>query len=464
MLSEQSTVHLPDSDLYEALATLSQEPVQLRGERAHRIRQLMLAELDAQQARQSSAGWLGRLLRAPARSHTSLRLATAMATVVLVLLLGGAVAIQRLYPTTGGVQIAQISVDAGAVHITRAVPIVDGIELTRHLTVAPGEMQALHAGDSLDSDADASAKIEFAGGSVSTVGPNARLIISQLQERTATSPLVIAMRLEHGAVRSAVAGLQPEVDKFELSTPSLVAHVKGTVFRVDVDQSRTYLATDEGVVQVSFDGTTAEVAAGEELAVLLQESSPLAWVGPQAPRLILVAPPPSSPATDANDGAAIFTREPTLTWRIETLPGAQVRVYIGDELAQTITANGDGSVLLVFTPPEEGTFVITADIETVTGEASRLSGPQTVVFDRTPPSLVLTSPDDPQVSGRTTVVVAGKTEAGVRLTINGQPVTVDGQGNFVTDLELTQGPNELRLVVADRADNEVRLISVLNVE
>lgn len=464
MLSEKSTAHLSDSDLYEALATLGEDPVVLRSERSHQIRQLVLAELEAQQARQSWGGRLARLLSAPARSHAGLRLATAMAVLALVLLLGGAFALQRLYPTTSGVQIAQISVDAGVVHITRAVPILDGIELTRHLTVAPGEMQALQVGDSLDSDADASATIRFAGGSVSTVGPDARLIISQLQERTATSPLVIALRLERGAVRSEVAGLQPEVDKFELSTPSLVAHVKGTVFRVDVDPSRTYLATDEGVVQVSFNGVTTEVAAGEELAVLLQESSPLAWVGPQAPRLVLVAPPLSSPAGDASDGDVIFTSEPTLTWRVETLPGTQVRVYIDDELAQTITANGDGSVLLVFTPPEEGTFVITADIETVAGEASRLSAPQTVVFDRTPPSLVLTSPDDPQISGRTTVTVAGKTEAGVHLTINGQPVAVDAEGNFTTELELTQGPNELRLVVADRAGNEVRLISVLNVD
>ena len=41
---------------------------------------------------------------------------------------------------------------------------------------------------------------------------------------------MIAMSLERGAMRLAVAGLRPEVDKFELSAPGLMASVKGTVF------------------------------------------------------------------------------------------------------------------------------------------------------------------------------------------------------------------------------------------
>ena len=137
------------------------------------------------------------------------------------------------------------------------------------------------------------------------------------------------------------------------------------------------------------------------------------------------------PKQTSDDGAPIFyTGEPTLAWRIETVPNASVRIYINDELLQTVTADVDGSVMLDFTPSEEGAYVITADIETVTGEVSRLSAPQTVVFDRTPPSLVLTSPQDPQITGET-VTVAGKTEAGASLAINGQPAAVDADGNFL---------------------------------
>lgn len=463
MLSEKSTAHLSDSDLYEALATLGQEPAVLRAERAYQIRQLMLAELDAQQARASRAGWLGRLFGAPAASLAGRRLVPAMAALALVLLLGGAATLQFLLPMATSQQIAQVSVAAGVVHITRAVPIVDGIELTRHLTVAPGEMQDLHAGDSLDSDADASANIQFPGGSVSTVGPNARLIISQLQERTATTPLAIAMHLERGAMRSDVAGLRPEVDKFELSMPGLVAHVKGTVFRVDVHPSITYLATDEGVVQVSYDGTSAEVAAGEELAVLLQESAPVAWVRPQTPRLTLAAPPLVPQTTGAPGEAIFYTNESTLAWRIETVPNASVLIYINDKLTQTVTADVDGTVMLDFSPPQEGAYVITAKIETVAGESSQLSTPQTVLFDQTPPSLVLTNPQDPYITGQT-VAVAGQTEAGAQLTINGQAVTVDADGSFAATLDLVPGPNDLRLAVVDRAGNEVQLNSVLIVE
>jgi hypothetical protein len=457
VLADQSPAQRADSDLYEAFALLGQEPVAVRAERTRQLRQLMLAELDAQQARRARWGWL------LGKPHAALRVATAVAAVVMVLLLGAAVVLQGLFPAASGAQVAQVDVTAGVVAITRAVPIVGGVELTRRLTVESGQTAALRAGDQLDSDADTDAAIAFVGGSESTLGPSAHLVITELQQGTDSSPLVIAMRLERGAMRSAVAGLRPAVDKFEVSMPGLVAHVKGTVFRVDVRPNMTYLATDEGVVQVRYDGTTAEVAAGEELAVLLRESASVAWVRPQAPRLALAAPlPPTAPAVSGED-AVLYTGEPTLAWRIETLPNASVRVYINGELQQTVTADVNGAVVLDFAPPAEGTYVMTADIETVTGETSRLSEPQTVVFDRTPPSLVLTSPQDPQVSGES-VNVAGKTEAGAHLTINGQPATVDAEGNFAVDLALTPGPYELRLTVADRAGNEVQLNSVLIVE
>jgi hypothetical protein len=140
-----------------------------------------------------------------------------------------------------------------------------------------------------------------------------------------------------------------------------------------------------------------------------------------------------------------------------------VRIYINDELIQTVAADIDGSVMLDFSPSEEGAYVITADIATVAGEVSRLSAPQTVVFDRTPPSLVLTNPQDPNITGET-VAVAGQTEAGAQLTINGQPALVDADGSFAATVDLVPGPNDLRLVVVDRAGNELQLNSVLIVE
>ena len=178
--------------------------------------------------------------------------------------------------------------------------------MTRHLSVVPGAVEALRVGDTLDSDAATTASIQFTGGSVSTMGPNARLIMSQLEPRTGSSPLVIAMHLERGAMRSAVAGLRPNVDKFGLRAPGLMAYVKGTVFRVDVSPSTTYLATDEGVVHVKYDGETALVPAGAQLEVLLEESKSVVRTGPQAPLLALVAPLPFCPGSERRRGTGFL--------------------------------------------------------------------------------------------------------------------------------------------------------------
>ena len=234
MLSEKSTAHLPDSDLYEALATLGQDPVLLRPERAHQIRQLMLAELDAQQARPSPAGWLYRLLArrpgrrrpAPGPSHGG----------------GGPGAgLGRSSSPAAPVSDDHRRTDcAGQRCRWRGAYRARRAHCGRRRVDAPSHRRAWRRcrrcapAIRLDSDADASASIQFPAAAYRRWDPTPAWSSSQLQERTATSPLVIAMHLERGAMRSAVAGLRPDVDKFELSMPGLVAHVKGTVFRVNV--------------------------------------------------------------------------------------------------------------------------------------------------------------------------------------------------------------------------------------
>ena len=65
MLSENSPAHLSDSDLHEAFAILRQDSCCAVAPQRHQLRQLMLAELDTQQARWSPAAWRSRLLSAP---------------------------------------------------------------------------------------------------------------------------------------------------------------------------------------------------------------------------------------------------------------------------------------------------------------------------------------------------------------------------------------------------------------
>ena len=99
-------------------------------------------------------------------------------------------------------------------------------------------------------------------------------------------------------------------------------------------------------------------------------------------------------------------------------------------------------------------------MENPLGERSAPAQPQVVVIDRTPPSLLLESPTEPQVATKE-VSVAGRTEAGVQLQLNGAPVNVDAGGRFEVTITLQPGPNELDLSAADRAGNAIRLQSVV---
>jgi len=463
MSSQRSYPQVPDTDLIRAFAELSSEPVQLRPEYSARLRSLMQAEIRAK-GKTQARGVLGRwrdYLSVPIRPAGGLRIAFAIACASIALL---AVALfaQRLYPATGGAQGALVTVDSGEVTVTRSLHVFGDVALTRRLSAAPGSAQALRASDQVTSASDTEAEITFSDGSRTILGPGTHLVMNRLQARTATSHLAIAMRLESGSVHSEVAHLRPEVDEFTLSTPNLEAHVKGTIFSVDVRSDGTRLATEKGTVQVRWDGQVADVAAGQELEVLqafLAESPPKPRA--QAPQLSLTSELPDSAIQTAENGEQTFyLNAPTLSWRIDSLPGSSVEIYIDDEFVKTLETDSNGLTSMDFSPTAEGTYRLSAVAVTLTGDKSRPSTPHVLVFDRTQPSVVLTSPAEPQVTGET-VVVAGQTEPGVRLVLNGQPLTVDENGNFQAEEQLSPGSNELTLEAIDRAGNAVKLQSVI---
>ena len=82
-----------------------------------------------------------------------------------------------------------------------------------------------------------------------------------------------------------------------------------------------------------------------ELEVLRHESTPDGTDRTAGAAITFVAPQlPSCQAAGAAEESVFYTGEPTLAWRIETVPNATVRIYIDDELAQTVTADVDGSL------------------------------------------------------------------------------------------------------------------------
>ncbi|MCP4168236.1 MAG: FecR domain-containing protein [Chloroflexi bacterium] len=399
------------------------------------------------------SGWLAVM---PRQSFRPVLVATAFAAAMVLLI--GLVLSSQLF-SIGETQYASLSLDSGTVNVTRALHIIGDIELTRHLQAQAGEEMRILQGDKIVSGQDTIAVLVLPDKSRVELGAQSALDVTDLQPRSESLPLAITMRLERGNVRTEVEHLASEADKFEVSTPDLVAQVKGTVFRLDVGSAGTRVATDEGLVQVKFDGQQIDVAAGRELSLLLGETVHALDVRPQSPRLqseIL-----SGASNTLEDGSTLYyTSAERLSWHIQALPNASILFYVDDEVYASIQTDMQGVGFLEFVPPEEGIYRVTAVTELPNTESSLPAPEKQIVVDRTPPSLVLVEPSEPQVSEER-VRVKGRTEPDVELLLNGVPISINADGEFEELLDLVLGANEMELVATDLAGNSIRLKSVI---
>lgn len=78
------------------------------------------------------------------------------------------------------------------------------------------------------------------------------------------------------------------------------------------------------------------------------------------------------------------------------------------------------------------------------------------------PSLVIFEPQDRQIVKDSFVNIRGKTDSGITVSINDQEIFVDTSGDFKTQLGITPGPRDLKIVARNKFDKEaVKIVSVV---
>lgn len=78
------------------------------------------------------------------------------------------------------------------------------------------------------------------------------------------------------------------------------------------------------------------------------------------------------------------------------------------------------------------------------------------------PSLVIYEPQDNRVIRDTFVNINGRTDPGMLVTINGQEIFVDSDGNFKTQLGITPGPRDLTVVAINKFGKQAsQVVSVI---
>jgi hypothetical protein len=162
---------------------------------------------------------------------------------------------------------ATLIISSGEVVINRS-----GGPLTanKSITAVSGEVLVVGAGDLLTTNGAAVAELRLADGGVVELAENTTVEITHLVTTEETYQVTLTMMA--GRTLNRVVRLLGVDDYYQVRTPSSTASVRGTVFAVDIlSANSTYVAVDEGVVQVSMDDQAADVKAGFEVTAVLGE-------------------------------------------------------------------------------------------------------------------------------------------------------------------------------------------------
>ncbi len=80
------------------------------------------------------------------------------------------------------------------------------------------------------------------------------------------------------------------------------------------------------------------------------------------------------------------------------------------------------------------------------------------------PELTINSPKENEVLTQNAVKISGKTTTDAVVTVNNQPITLDQDGNFVTELEIDKNTKELKFKAVSRSGKVTEKIINIKVE
>jgi hypothetical protein len=209
-------------------------------------------------------------------------LAAALCTVAVVVVLVGMVVYPYFWARSGASLTASINQGTAAITQTKPWFFSWGSNLV-HYSLTHGDSVSLAAGDRITTGADTLVVLSMFNKSSVKILPNSEMVISKIQARDAEGPYLVRLFLNSGRATSSIVGID-----YGLETPVAAAGVLGTDFTTAIiNNDHTNLATNQGTVQVSMEGKTVQVAAGEEVQAI--RGQPLAITSQRSPQIGLTA-------------------------------------------------------------------------------------------------------------------------------------------------------------------------------
>ena len=164
---------------------------------------------------------------------------------------------------------------------------------------------------------------------------------------------------------------------------------------------------------------------------------------------VFVAPPQLNSLPNATNSAQTIISGNALSKQI-------VNLYINDELIKKTKTKNDGSFVFEDIRLSKGENSITVKALTEDKKESDFSVPIVISFKDKLPSLLVESPDEKQSFSKdeNIIKISGKTDKGIRVTVNDFWAIVDESGNFSYQLPLQNGENTIKIVATDDAGNK----------
>lgn len=288
----------------------------------------------------------------------------------------------------------------------------------------------LASGDRVRTGSNGSAEIMFEDGTLYTVNPNSSIVITRRRSAGGNEQTV---RMEHGWL-----GLMTAETPTRVEMPDAEAQVASdSEAIVSYEQgSRTgRIASVRGSVEVSNEGGQRRSLG--ELEQVVQQGSVLSEPEPLPPAPQLMAP------TDMREVDASRNDELTLTWLpVEGARSYALQVSRNSLFADNVIADsGRRKTSARLGIRGEGSFFWRVAAEDPRGEKGPWSAHRSFrvaaagaapEVDGKPPDLVI----EDAVGYGSIFIVEGRTDPGVRVEINGEPVQVDAQGSFTKTIQL----------------------------
>lgn len=204
----------------------------------------------------------------------------------------------------------------------------------------------LPAGATLTTAANSSATLRFADDSVLVLQPAAQLMLDTVSVYAGGGMVDTRLRLQQGRVEVGANPRRPPGSRLQIITPSAVAAVRGTRFRVASDPAATREETLEGTVDLAASGQVVKVADGQ---------GSLAEAGkPPGPPVALL-PAPDVSALPARIGIL------PIRFTLPALPGAQSRlgqIAADPRFQQLLLENRSDTPQLSFADLPDGRYLL----------------------------------------------------------------------------------------------------------